>query len=115
MQRVEDEETLLVRRCENTPTILRPVAAGWTATRARIRLYLYVKRTLRQQTMPADRQERIYRTAGIYIDARLLTTRRVLEFDAFERLFSLWHVLHLPLFFMLVIAGIVHVIAVHVY
>jgi hypothetical protein len=28
---------------------------------------------------------------------------------------SLWHVLHLPLFFMLLVAGIVHVISVNVY
>jgi hypothetical protein len=39
----------------------------------------------------------------------------VAAFEAYERLFSLWHVLHLPLFFMLLIAGIVHVIAVNVY
>ena len=40
---------------------------------------------------------------------------QVMEFESYERLFSLWHVLHLPLFFMLLIAGIVHVVAVHVY
>jgi hypothetical protein len=39
----------------------------------------------------------------------------VAEYRVYERLFSLWHVLHLPLFFMLLAAGIVHVIAVHVY
>lgn len=50
-----------------------------------------------------------------YIARRLEATRRVAEFESFERLFSLWHVLHLPLFFLLLIAGIVHVIAVHVY
>lgn len=41
--------------------------------------------------------------------------RAVSEFALYERLFSLWHILHLPLFFMLVIAAIVHVIAVHLY
>ena len=50
-----------------------------------------------------------------YIARRLEATRRVAEFESYERLFSLWHVLHLPLFFMLLVAGIVHVIAVHVY
>ena len=50
-----------------------------------------------------------------YIDDRLAATRRVVEFAAFERLFSLWHALHLPLFLMLLIAGVVHVVAVHVY
>lgn len=115
MQRVEQEEARVTARCQNAITLLRPVFAGLWSVRARIRLYLYVRRSLRQANMPADRQARIYRTASIYIDTRLQTTRRVLEFDAYERLFSLWHLLHLPLFFMLVIAGIVHVIAVHVY
>lgn len=36
-------------------------------------------------------------------------------FRIFEGLFSLWHFLHLPLFIMLVITGIVHVIVVHSY
>jgi hypothetical protein len=41
--------------------------------------------------------------------------KAVSEFELYERLFSYWHVLHLPLFFMLVIAAIAHVIAVHFY
>lgn len=36
-------------------------------------------------------------------------------FRVFESLFSLWHFLHLPLFFMLVFTGILHVIVVHSY
>jgi hypothetical protein len=36
-------------------------------------------------------------------------------FVFYERLFALWHVLHLPFFFLLVLAAIVHVIAVHLY
>ena len=36
-------------------------------------------------------------------------------FRIFENLFSLWHLFHLPLFFALVITGIVHVIVVHSY
>lgn len=43
------------------------------------------------------------------------TIRKFAELKLYERLFSLWHVLHLPLFVMLVISGIVHVIAVHMY
>lgn len=40
---------------------------------------------------------------------------RLANFSVYERLFSLWHVFHIPLFFLLVISGIVHVIAVHIY
>lgn len=37
------------------------------------------------------------------------------QFAAYERLFSLWHVLHVPLVFLLIITGVIHVIAVHMY
>ena len=46
-----------------------------------------------------------------YLDAIIDVAR----FSAYERLFSLWHILHVPFVFMLVISGIVHVIAVHMY
>ena len=36
-------------------------------------------------------------------------------FAFYERLFALWHVLHLPLFILLILAGIVHIIGVHLY
>lgn len=52
-----------------------------------------------------------YRFIGRYI--RLV--RRIAQFTLFERLFALWHVLHLPLFYMMVISAIVHVLAVHMY
>ena len=40
---------------------------------------------------------------------------KVAGFSFFERLLSMWHILHMPLFVMLLIAGIVHVYAVHMY
>jgi hypothetical protein len=46
-----------------------------------------------------------------YLDAIIDVAR----FSAYERLFSLWHVLHVPFVFMLIISGIAHVIAVHMY
>jgi len=39
----------------------------------------------------------------------------VAQFTAFERLFALWHVLHTPFVYILVISAVVHVIAVHMY
>lgn len=45
----------------------------------------------------------------------LRQVRKVANLSFFERLFSLWHVLHLPFFFMLVISAIVHILAVNMY
>jgi len=36
-------------------------------------------------------------------------------FGTYERLFSLWHILHVPFVFLLLVSGVVHVIAVHMY
>ena len=69
----------------------------------------------RQSPVLREQHEVFARAVKRYIRRRLEATRRVAEFESYERLFSLWHLLHLPLFFMLLIAGIVHVIAVHVY
>lgn len=52
---------------------------------------------------------------GRYLADFFSTTRKVAGFSFFERMFSLWHLLHMPLFLMMVITGVVHVIAVHMY
>jgi hypothetical protein len=33
----------------------------------------------------------------------------------FERLFALWHVLHMPLFILLALTVVIHIVAVHLY
>lgn len=43
------------------------------------------------------------------------TVVKAAELTFFERLFALWHVFHLPLFFLMLLAGVVHVWAVHQY
>ena len=63
----------------------------------------------------AEQRERLTQAAQRYVEARLVAARRVVEFEPSERLFAAWHVLHMPLFLMLVIVGIVHVFAVHLY
>jgi len=59
--------------------------------------------------------KRIRRSANTYINNYLKLLSRVAQFSMYERLFSMWHVFHLPLFFMLVLSASVHVIAVHMY
>ena len=50
-----------------------------------------------------------------YADRRLEAGRRTLEFQTYARLFSYWHVLHIPLFYLLLISAVVHVVAVNLY
>ena len=85
----------------------------------RVWLHHYVHTALRRaaaaSTTVAGHRHAFARAADRYADSRLKAARRVAEFESCERLFSLWHLLHLPLFGLLFIAGVVHVIAVNVY
>lgn len=58
-------------------------------------------------------QTRVKLTAqsASYFDA----VRRAAEFAFYDRMFRLWHLFHLPLFFILVGTAIIHIVAVHMY
>ncbi len=56
-----------------------------------------------------------HRAACRLVDAYLMGAQRVALFTAWSRVFSWWHVAHLPFVYLLVISAIVHVIAVHAY
>lgn len=49
------------------------------------------------------------------LDDCLGSWRRLAQLALFERLFSWWHILHLPIFIMMIITAVVHVWAVHSY
>jgi hypothetical protein len=49
------------------------------------------------------------------IDAALRAAQTTAQFSTYERLFSLWHTVHIPFLVMLVLTALVHVVAVHAY
>jgi hypothetical protein len=108
-------------RVSGTPglNLISPLILAPMSLIARMRLRSYIWHELAQAAKASltlsQHRRRLTWLANDYVGRRLGAASRVATFHAYERLFSLWHVLHLPLFFMLIIAGIVHVIAVHVY
>jgi hypothetical protein len=50
-----------------------------------------------------------------FIKSYIGSIEDIAHFKTYEYLFSLWHIFHVPLVFMLVFSGIWHVIAVHKY
>jgi hypothetical protein len=113
------EQRLMARSEAPLRVLLRPVtvSARMWIERHRLtrRAVAELRTTAARSRVVAERHAHFERAVRRYIARRLQATRQVVEFEAYERLFSLWHVLHLPLFFLLLIAGIVHVVAVHVY
>jgi len=63
------------------------------------------------------REEKEYRirVARRVLRAYMRELQEVAQFRTYERLFSLWHVLHVPFVFMLVFSAVVHVVYVHMY
>lgn len=53
--------------------------------------------------------------AEVRLDRFLSTVRQAAGSKFYSRLFSWWHVLHMPLYIMLILAALVHVLAVHLY
>ena len=76
---------------------------GWWRT--------WTARRLRLQLRGHPGAQRI----GRQVDGYLRGLQRVAQFSAYERLFSLWHLLHLPLVVLLVLSASFHVLAVHMY
>jgi hypothetical protein len=66
---------------------------GWSWWKRRRRLRM-LRKLLRQYLAAAD---------------------KVATFAFYEHLFALWHVLHVPLFILLILAAVVHVVGVHLY
>ena len=87
----------------------------WCGIVAYFALRRAVRTAARRNGWTADQRRNYYRSSCFWLRTYLETVRRVAGFTFYERLFSLWHVLHLPLFLMLVISGSIHVYAVHLY
>lgn len=90
---------------------IKPLVVSLAAMRVRGQLHYYIGRSLHAKS----EEKHLREPARAYVDRRLDVTRRVAEFQGYERLSSLWQSLHIPLIFVMVIAAIIHVIAVNVY
>ena len=63
----------------------------------------------------AAQQQRHLAGGKALIASFLAGAQRVAQFSRYERLFSLWHALHVPFLWMMVFSAIAHVVAVHAY
>ncbi len=99
--------------------ILRVAGAGLATRWGALVLGLRARRSLarvgRAAGWDAERLAREREAVLEYIDGYLDTVRRVVEFGFYERVFAAWHILHVPLFVLLGLAALVHVVAVHTY
>ncbi|MDO8348268.1 MAG: hypothetical protein Q7S85_10270 [Rugosibacter sp.] len=62
----------------------------------------------------SENHKRLRALAGTLAET-LSAAQRTAQFSTYERLFSLWHVVHIPFLCMLVVTAVIHVVAVHAY
>lgn len=119
LTRLAAEEQRLQQDSIRCPVLVRPLFIAWRSLLARLRLNRHVKLAMAaastQSALIEAHRARLQQTAFAYIDRRMSATQSVAEYQSYANLFSWWHLLHLPLYLMMLVAGIVHVIAVHAY
>jgi hypothetical protein len=69
----------------------------------------------RKKDWPKEDADKHHRRALKLVNSYLNAVVGIAQFTAYERLFALWHVAHIPFVYLLVISAIVHVVAVHAY
>ena len=85
----------------------------------RVRLYLGINREIREKSssngIVRQNTRSLRKSANAYAARQVKLMRQVAQLAFYERLFSLWHVFHMPLFLLLIVAALFHVLAVHMY
>jgi hypothetical protein len=74
-----------------------------------------LRRMRRENRLPRSQVILSYQLARDQVERYLDSVVKVNQLAVWERLFSLWHVIHIPFIYLLGLSGIIHVIAVHMY
>jgi hypothetical protein len=91
------------------------IKTRWVSWQLRRVAYRNIDELANNSAVAREHRSRLRRASRRYLSKRLAEIRRVAQFNFFEKLFSLWHVIHVPFFIMMVLTAIFHVIAVHMY
>ena len=107
--------------CEVRQTLGIQRSLRWTFTHMFTQISLRLtarhelKRASRNSPAVARDYKRLIQTTSKFIREYMQLIGRVAQFSLYERLFALWHVLHLPIFLLMVVSSVFHVLAVHMY
>jgi hypothetical protein len=98
--------------------IFRPMVS-WRGRIVRMRLIADAQRVIALEGKRFGQSRRIQRRrvamVADLVSMHVAAVKRAATFAFYERLFSLWHFLHVPLFLLLVIVSIIHVFASHLF
>jgi hypothetical protein len=93
------------------------IARSWRGTVVRMRLAADARQVIAVEgkRLGGGRTARRQQLADVadLVTLHIAALRRAAAFAFYEHLFRLWHVFHVPLLFLLVIAAIIHIFAAH--
>lgn len=69
----------------------------------------------RSEGFSRGKTRRALEEARRLVGDELMTIQRIAQFSAWERLFSWWHVAHVPFVYLMLLSAVAHVVAVHAY
>jgi len=112
----EDLEDLIgEKRTGFFSSLFRAISESQRIAATQSRMLRAIRQGTRELPIAKPEKRRIRKEAVRVARSYCETLRAASQLAAFERLFALWHVVHLPLFFLMLIAAIIHVLAVHQY
>lgn len=117
LQRLEDAATLTqggFLSCLARVLVIN-IRSRWCWLVSVIELRKFFNVAYQQKKLTREQCHYYFRKNRYFLSIYMCTVRKVAGFLLFERLFSMWHIFHLPIFVMLLITGTVHVYAVHMY
>ncbi len=79
------------------------------------RLLSELRRLNGASVQTAGGQQFFYTEMTEHFEQELKTLRSMIGLSLYNRLFSIWHIVHLPFFFMMIITATVHIVVVHMY
>jgi hypothetical protein len=112
-------EAALPKSSKLLPNLFNMLVMPYKFRSARTRIMTEVRRSARANAKAQNWSRAAERVHVIQARAHVLeflnAVSRAAQLTLWERMFSLWHVFHVPLFFLLLVSGVIHVIAVHLY
>ena len=113
------EEKVLARSHRVIPSVIGAFSAPFTIIGIRRELKAYIQREVNtavdESETLSQHKDHLLQTAENYLAQRIAAYRKLAQISGCERLFGLWHVVHYPLFLVMLLAAIVHIYAVHAY
>ncbi len=113
------EGRVLVRHSNFFASFWAFLALGWRWQSLRTRLLEEVKAAIeaegKRHGWGWNTRRKKLNLIKTHLSIYFAAVNKAARFGVYDRMFHLWHVLHMPLFFMLVLTAILHVIAVHLY